>query len=470
VRREAAATYGANEVAAVHAVYDTKRLDALVGQYAAIKTKLEGVSEGYAVALRSGKPIKKRKMVSVLPTAPAWAKQKYGVSAKPVKVDALEYLPEQLAFLKKEIDAAVPAARGADAPRLPAAFVTFNSRRAATTAATSLHSLDETCWRAQPAPGSDEILWGNLGLRHWQVVGRTLLMTLAFVALLLLYLPVTAFIQAFVNLDNVSKTPGLGVITRIPFVTQILKGILPSLVLKIFLALLPPILAAMARFSGAKSVSRVDLSVVANFFVFQVFAVFLYQTIGGSGVSQLQQILDNPSVLVKMLGVSIPQQASFFMSFIAIGAAAAGGSLLRIVGLVIFLLKIKLFGTERARYAAWKPQAQRALYGAMLPNHTIVILLGLVFCCVSPLIAPFCLLYFSSALLAHKYLQTWVVTHPYESQGMIWTNVSSFAFVFCFCLRAKQRSCFSSLFRVRRPEKTLKKKNQTNPKPKPNNT
>jgi hypothetical protein len=424
VRRETAATYGAQEVAAVHAVYDTQKLDALVKQYEATKAKLESVYEGYAVSLRANKPIKKRKTVSILPTGPAWAKQKYNVGAKPVKVDALEYLPQQLEYLKKEIDAAAPAARGADAPRLPAAFVTFNTRKTATVASTSLHSLDETCWRAQPAPGADEIIWKNLGLRHWQVVVRTLLMFLAFVGLLLLYLPVTAFVQSFVNLDNVSKVPGLGTIARIPFVTQILKGILPSLVLKIFLAILPPVLAAMARFSGAKSVSRVDLSVVSNFFVFQVFAVFLYQTIGGSGISQLQQILANPSVLVKMLGVSIPQQASFFMSFIAIGAAAAGGALLRIVGLVIFLIKLKLFGTERARYAAWKPAAQASLYGTALPNHTIVLLLGLTFCCISPLIAPFCLLYFSSALLAHKYLQTWVVTHPYEAQGQIWTNVS----------------------------------------------
>jgi hypothetical protein len=443
VRREAGATYGPQEVAAVHAVYDTRKLDALTTQYAQTKAKLESVYEGYAVSLRAGKPIKKRKMVSLLPpTAPAWAKEKYNVGAKPVKVDALEYLPQQLEFLKREIDTALPAARGKDAPRLPAAFVTFNTRRTATVAATSLHSLDETCWRAMPAPGADEIVWNNLGLRHWQVVGRTLLMGLAFVGLLLLYLPVTAFVQSFVNLDNVSKVPGLGTIARIPFVTQILKGILPSLVLKIFLALLPPVLAAMARFAGAKSVSRVDLSVVANFFVFQVFAVFLYQTIGGSGISQLQQIIANPSVLVKMLGVSIPQQASFFMSFIAIGAAAAGGALLRIVGLIIFIIKLKLFGTERARYGAWNPKAQAALYGTALPNHTIVILLGLTFCCVSPLIAPFCLLYFSTALLAHKYMQSWVVTHPYEAQGQIWTNVSFFSgvgiflFFFGFFFRA----------------------------------
>jgi hypothetical protein len=37
----------------------------------------------------------KRKKVTLLPgLAPAWAREKYAVGSKPVKVDALEYLPQ----------------------------------------------------------------------------------------------------------------------------------------------------------------------------------------------------------------------------------------------------------------------------------------------------------------------------------------------------------------------------------------
>ena len=34
-----------------------------------------------------------------------------------------------------------------------------------------MHSNDEQCWRTQTAPGSDEIIWGNLKLRYWEKVG-----------------------------------------------------------------------------------------------------------------------------------------------------------------------------------------------------------------------------------------------------------------------------------------------------------
>ena len=52
--------------------------------------------------------------------------------------------------------------------------------------------------------------------------------------------------------------------------STLVTGILPGLALKIFLMLLPPILAAMMRFSGVQSLSQVDLGVVSRYFLFQV--------------------------------------------------------------------------------------------------------------------------------------------------------------------------------------------------------
>jgi hypothetical protein len=91
-----------------------------------------------------------------------------------------------------------------------------------------LQSYDETAWRIQPAPHSDEIVWGNLSMRYKQRVMRSLAMWVAFIAMLVFYLPITAAIQMVVNLQNASAIPGLNVIVRLPFVTQVLQGILPG--------------------------------------------------------------------------------------------------------------------------------------------------------------------------------------------------------------------------------------------------
>lgn len=71
--------------------------------------------------------------------------------------------------------------------------------------------------------------------------------------------------------------------------------------------------------------------------------------------------------------------------------------LLRLVPLILFFVFYKLAGTERARYRLWAKQP--FMFGTQVANHTIILLLGLAFCCLAPVIAPFALLYFTLALV-----------------------------------------------------------------------
>jgi hypothetical protein len=68
-------------------------------------------------------------------------------------------------------------------------------------------------------------------MRYKQRVMRSLGMWVVFIAILVFYLPITAAIQMVVNLQNASAIPGLNVIVRLPFVTQVLQGILPGEIL-----------------------------------------------------------------------------------------------------------------------------------------------------------------------------------------------------------------------------------------------
>lgn len=420
VRREMERTYGHNSVAAVNVVTDTRKLDPLLTKYNASKQKLDDLTSSYIGKLKNKKEIKKRAQVTLLPAlTPKWAKDKYSVGTKKVSVDALEYLPQEMEHLYGEIQSEKQAV--ADSC-LPAAFVTFNDRLNANAAATGLHSYDEAAWRVQPAPDSDEVLWGNLPMRRSQRVARGLITGAIFVAILVFYLPVTAAIQAVVNLDNVKSVPGLGKVTELPFVTQVLQGILPTIVLKVFLILIPPILGMMARFEGKVSLSEVDFSIVSRFFTFQVFATFIYQFVVGSALGRIQAIIADPSgQIINILGVAAAQTSSFFMSYIMINALAVGMGLLRLVPLILFFVFYKLAGTDRARYRLWAKQP--FMFGTNVANHTIIMLLGLAFCCLAPLIAPFALLYFTLALLAQKYQLLYVVTLAYDASGRMWKNV-----------------------------------------------
>lgn len=54
-----------------------------------------------------------------------------------------------------------------------------------------------------------------------------------------------------------------------------------------------------------------------------------------------------------------------------------------------------------------------------LPQHTITILLGLVFCVMNPIICPMCLIYFLITTGTEKYNLLYVYTSEYESGGQV---------------------------------------------------
>jgi hypothetical protein len=78
-----------------------------------------------------------------------------------------------------------------------------------------------------PSKFKTPVAASNLGLS-----GLTLVLTIddrRHFARLPPLLPARTPLQAVVNLDNVKSVPGLGEVTRIPFVTQVLQGILPTI-------------------------------------------------------------------------------------------------------------------------------------------------------------------------------------------------------------------------------------------------
>lgn len=102
---------------------------------------------------------------------------------------------------------------------------------------------------------------------------------------------------------------------------EVLPGILPTLGLKIFLALVPIVLTMAAVLVAAlPSESAVDFDVGRKFYLFQFVVVFLFITVisamssgGGDDSSDLpvvalaDQLIDDPGQIPTWLGTSIPQ-------------------------------------------------------------------------------------------------------------------------------------------------------------------
>lgn len=87
VRHEMATTYGADKVVAVNVVRDTSKVDPMLTRYEQLKSQLTDITDDYISKIKRNKPDIKRKQVTLLPAmATKWAKERYNVGAKPVKV------------------------------------------------------------------------------------------------------------------------------------------------------------------------------------------------------------------------------------------------------------------------------------------------------------------------------------------------------------------------------------------------
>jgi hypothetical protein len=63
---------------------------------------------------------------------------------------------------------------------------------------------------------------------------------------------------------------------------------------------------------------------VSRFFIFQVFATFIYQFLVGSALNAVDSFKNNPGYIVEVLGISAAKQGSFFMTYIMINVRKGG--------------------------------------------------------------------------------------------------------------------------------------------------
>lgn len=404
-----------DDLSTVHMVHDTSKLDPLVAEYEKRKQALTDMVDNYISLKRRGKELKVKQMTVIGPTMGAWGSEKYGM--KPKKVEAFEFLRDRLTELRRAI---LEAQEEALEPGrvFPAAFATFRNRTSQVVAARTLMSEDLATWRCQGAPRAEEILWGNLGFRVWERTGRSLAMWAAFWAMAAFFMiPVTA-VQGLLTMNSF-----LNFLNKIPIVGALVTGMLPGLALKIFLIIVPIIITIMNKWSGMVSTTQVDLGLISRFFIFQVITVFLGSFIAGTFANQLDQFIDDPGSIVTIIGTSAPQTAFFFLTYLLIGGFLESAfGIMRFIPLIIFWVKSRfLAGTERAKARLW--QDQKMTYGTLLPDNTISLLLGLVFCIICPVITPVACFYFAMQYLVWKYQLIYTYGNAYQTGGLLWMKV-----------------------------------------------
>lgn len=307
------------------------------------------------------------------------------------------------------------------------AIVVFKSRRAASIASQTNFARKEDEWRVSRVPEPNAINWLALGVSGWTIYVRQAMTTLLCVALTLFWIiPVTA-IMGLVNLSNLIEVEINGekpflflenIRNLPPVVVGFVESWLPTVVLTVFLAIVPKILEFFVSISRIVSHARKDSLVRDWYFMFITFSNFLFVAFAGTLLDELAVILDRPASTVEILARNIPKQAAFMMNFIVLTALTETPREL------LQIMRVGKRWVQLRFQAKTKRQRDEADVGDMSMDFVafyamgqLIALLGLVYCTIQPFIIFCCIGYFGISYIVFKYNICYSLHNEYEDGG-----------------------------------------------------
>jgi calcium permeable stress-gated cation channel len=168
------------------------------------------------------------------------------------------------------------------------AFIQFNTQLAAHMACQSVAShrpFYMTPRYLETAP--EDVVWQNMQLEWWQRLIRVYGINAALIALVVFYSIPTAFVGSISNITYLTnQLPWLSWIYNLPpQIIGVITGLVPSIMLALWLSIVPFILRFAIHFEGHPTRTTTELSVQTMYFAFLVSPFKSRLIIGDSIVS-----------------------------------------------------------------------------------------------------------------------------------------------------------------------------------------
>ncbi|XP_047322863.1 CSC1-like protein HYP1 [Impatiens glandulifera] len=344
------------------------------------------------------------------------------------KNDHLDHYEKKLENLEDHLR--LEQSQNSQKTEVRAAFVSFKSRYGAATALYLQQSTNPTEWITEQAPEPDDVNWpffSSTFMGRW--ISKLVVIFACIIFTILFLLPVV-LVQGLSNLSQLEAWfPFLEGILSSRTVAEVVTGYLPSLILLLFLKIVPPIMWLFSSVQGYISNSQILRSACEKVVWFTIWNVFFANVLSGSAFSNLYIFLDPKTIPLK-LGVLVPQQASFFVAYVVTsGWTSASLELFRMFPFIWSLVT--------------KPCNRRSLdenfqvpdfpYHKDIPRLLLFGLLGITYFFLAPLILPFLLIYFCMAYIVYRNQFINVYAPKFETGGRFWPIVHN-AMIFSLVL------------------------------------
>ena len=324
------------------------------------------------------------------------------------EVDSLDYYTDKV----RTLDWAIAAEEQKDHKLSNCGFVTFHSARAFSQALTVPIVSRPNEFDVYVAPEPSDIRWLGVAMPPPTRVAMHMLMSVAHFFLVFFWVVPVGFVSSLTSLQELSKRlPFLEpVVDANPVVKGFLEGFLPALAMIIFMSILPLILRVMGIAQGIQAETWLDLFIFRRYFVFQLFNFFLVTCLAGSVIKQIDSIIHNPTSIVTLLATSLPATADVFMAYILLQALMANAMGLSNVVAVI-LTKIKRYFATTIQEIRDVYTPSNFFYGKSLPESVLIMIIGIAFCTIQPLVTPCAALYFGTSFFYNKHAMMHIVVN-----------------------------------------------------------
>ena len=357
------------------------------------------------------------------------------------KVDTINWCRSELQRLEPEIQAEQAKHRAQERKAVGSIFVEYYTQADAQAAyQTTAHHLPLHMAPRYIGINPEDVIWDNLRIKWWERLVRYAA-TIAFVCALVIFWTVpVAFVGFLSNIDQLrANTSWLKWLYAVPQVIfGVISGLLPSVLLAVLMALLPIVLRLMAKWGGCPSTAAIELRTQNFYFAFQVVQVFLVATVSSAASAAISSIIGNPASAVNLLAEKLPQASNLYISyFIVQGLTIASGSILQLVGLILFVVLGKILdNTPRKIYKRWNSLAGLG-WGTVFPVYTLIIVIGksiirsghlhvlnifiaVVYCSIAPLIFGFATIGMWLIYMANRYLLIYVYNATIDTKGLVY--------------------------------------------------
>ena len=192
-------------------------------------------------------------------------------------------------------------------------------------------------------PSPSDLLVNNTGATFTTRKIARIISNIAVLLFISFFFIIVSFIVALVDLTSLAQRYSWinDILSVLPVtIVSLIQGLLPVIILSVILFLIPPIMKFLATWQFLPSDTQCENSAIMRVYVFNVINSFLVVSIGGSLLSSIHDVLDNPASIFTLLATTLPDQATFFINFIMLAGNVKPLFYFLIYFLVFFIYSI----------------------------------------------------------------------------------------------------------------------------------